>query len=198
MDNCFHLNVESIPSRSMDEAELHIRTPFTCIASAVSNGDKSTFIVDFLFKSRKFIDNPISRVILVSKHYQKLHKKLREDFEICYANTFVEAESFFSPNCCLIVDYFLDEINAPDEANRFVNEIFCSRCHHENINIIVLVQQLFPPHLRTIFNNASYLLIGKWIKNKSSIATLAKQFSPLNYKYFLEAYRHATKNPTIS
>lgn len=179
----------------MEEIDLKIRTPFSCVVSAVSSGGKSTFIVDFLLSSDKIVDKKFSKIIVVSSHFQKSFEQLRRKFDLVYADTLQEAETHFQPECCLVVDDRLDEINSPGESNRFISELFCRRCHHESINVIVAVQVLFPQYMRTIFNNATYLVIGKWIKNKSSITTFAKQFSPLNYKYFLEAYTNATRNP---
>ena len=77
-----------------------------------------------------------------------------------------------------------------------LTELFTKGCHHLNMTVVYLTQNVFYGKQRTARLSASYIVLFKSPGNELPIATLARQMYPRNgSKYFIEAYRDATKKP---
>ena len=79
------------------------------------------------------------------------------------------------------------------EANNDI--LFTRGCHHWNISVINIVQNIFYKGLRTSRINAEYLVLMKNPSDRLQVQTLARQLFPHNSKYLLEAYNDATEKP---
>ena len=76
-------------------------------------------------------------------------------------------------------------------------QLFCNVGHHFNTSIIFITQNLFYKNtpFRTMSLNTHYFVIMKNERDKQQISILAKQVSPYNSAYIVQAYKAATSKP---
>jgi len=91
----------------------------------------------------------------------------------------------------VIIDDFLNHLN------RDLVEIVCVTSRHYNATTFLLFQNLFPsnPLGRQISLNAKYIYVHKNPRENAQIGYLARQINPHNYKWIVDAYYEATKQP---
>ena len=73
--------------------------------------------------------------------------------------------------------------------------LFTKCSHHRNITLVYIVQNVFDKvkvH-RTISLNSHYIVLFKNPRDQGQRRSLAQQFFPSQVKYFMDAYRDATK-----
>lgn len=89
----------------------------------------------------------------------------------------------------------LDDLLANAVNNVEVLNLFTVKCHHQNISLIMLTQNLYHSgkFMRTISLNASYIICLKNHRDQHQLAILGKQILPGQSKYFMAAYELATK-----
>ena len=75
-----------------------------------------------------------------------------------------------------------------------VQNLFTKYCHHYNITVIFLTQNVFAqgPCTRTININTHILILFANKRDESQAMNLGKQLYPCNLKIFMEAYEDAT------
>ena len=78
-----------------------------------------------------------------------------------------------------------------------IADLFTKRCHHENISTIVIFQNLFceGKHRKTIYRNATYLVLFNNPLDYSLAYSLAKKIYPQKSSIFLEIFKKATQRP---
>lgn len=91
----------------------------------------------------------------------------------------------------VILDDFMTEIN------KDMVEIVTVSSRHTNTSTFILFQSLFPsnPLARQLSLNAKYIHINKNPRENAQIQYLARQIQPSNYKWIVQAYHEATKEP---
>ena len=91
----------------------------------------------------------------------------------------------------VIIDDFMSQIT------KDLVEIVTVTSRHFNTSTFILFQSLFPanPLARQISLNVKYLHIHKNPRENAQIQYLARQLHPMDYKWIIEAYHEATKNP---
>jgi hypothetical protein len=82
------------------------------------------------------------------------------------------------------------------EADSRVVDLFTKGFHHRNISVLFITQNLFHQKAgaRDISLNAHYMIIFKNPRDAAQTTYLARQISPENPKFLVEAYRDATSN----
>lgn len=167
--------------------DLKFKHPFTCIVSGPTKSGKTTFVHELLKNVEKFI-NPVP---------EKIWWFYGEDFvpldKVIYLKgppdlTLIKQHS---PQPQLII---IDDLMHEMIGNN-ISSLFTRGCHHWNVSVIHIVQNLFFRGLRTSRVNAEYLVLMKNPSDRLQIQTIARQLFPSNTKYFLEAYKDATDRP---
>lgn len=122
---------------------------------------------------------------------QSTHKDIK------FSTNLEETEKLLDNNERQIV-VFDDVLVSLTSSKKFcdsITEWFVHKSHHRNKICILLLQNLYAsPCIRTISLNATYIILTKCIRDKSSIVHLAKQFSPGHPQYLKEALDHATQH----
>ena len=95
-------------------------------------------------------------------------------------------------NHCLLV---LDDLMSKVVASETMQDLFCQFCHHKNISVVYLTQNLYQGGkcARTIALNTSALVLMKSMRNASQIRCLATQLYPGNIGFMMGAYQDAMK-----
>jgi hypothetical protein len=83
------------------------------------------------------------------------------------------------------------------ETDESVTKMFTKGCHHQNMSVIYIVQNLFHKgkEQRTISLNSNYLVLFKNPRDVSQITHLAKQITPGNTRAVHDAFKDATSHP---
>ena len=91
----------------------------------------------------------------------------------------------------VVIDDFMTQITQD------MVDIVTVQSRHYNTSTFILFQSLFPPNklARQISLNVKYLHIHKNPRENSQMMVLARQLSPKNAKWIVEAYQDITKEP---
>lgn len=91
----------------------------------------------------------------------------------------------------------LDDVMQEAFASVEIMSLFTINCHHRNMSVIFMTQNIFPPGkcARTISLNCHYIILFKTKRDKLQVQTLGKQIFPGETKYFMSSYRDATIEP---
>ena len=78
-----------------------------------------------------------------------------------------------------------------------IADLFTKKCHHENISTIVIFQNLFceGKHRKTIYRNASYLILFNNPLDYTLAYSLARKIYPQRSSIFLDMFKNAMKKP---
>lgn len=168
---------------------MEFRHPFTCIVAGPTKAGKTTFVKQLLKNSEKFINPPPKQIWWFFSEEQDFQKEFENvnflkglpDLSLIRAHS-------NEPQLVIIDDLM-------QEANGDVVSLFTRGCHHWNLSVVHIVQNIFYKGLRTSRINAEYLVLMKNPADKLQINTLAHQLYPQNVKFFLESYKDATFDP---
>lgn len=91
----------------------------------------------------------------------------------------------------------LDDVMQEACASPEIMSLFTIQCHHRNMSVIFLTQNIFPSGkwARTISLNCHYIVLFETKRDKLQVQTLGKQIFPGDSTYFMDAYRDATSEP---
>ncbi|KAK4885922.1 hypothetical protein RN001_002193 [Aquatica leii] len=163
--------------------------PFSAIVAGPSGCGKSYFIVNFIKNMNDVCDTKFENVIWFYDEWQPLYKDLPN---IKFQEGLPSMDSFDGrePNLIIIDDLMR-------EANSAVVDIFTKGCHHRNLSVFFLTQNVFHQGKgqRDISLNAHYIVLFKNPRDKAQIKHLTRQVYPENPKFLEEAYNDATSNP---
>lgn len=81
--------------------------------------------------------------------------------------------------------------------NEEVELMFRVTSHHKNFSVILITQNLFPKVkvMRDISLNTHYIVLFRNNRDASQMSCFARQAFPLKGKYFMDAYKKATREP---
>lgn len=90
----------------------------------------------------------------------------------------------------LIIDDFADEIT------KDIVDLYTGAAHHYKCVAILLAQNLFSQAkgMRQVSINSTYAVVFKNPRDSAQISFFARQFSPHNSRYVIDAYYDATRN----
>jgi hypothetical protein len=103
-----------------------------------------------------------------------------------------ESEGGKKPRLVIIDDMMEEAANSSTVAN-----LFTRGSHHQNMSIILLMQNLFPKgkQMTTISRNAEYLVLMKNTRDQLQVEMLAKQMYPGRKEVLMNAWLLATREP---
>jgi len=170
------------------EMNLSFKHPFTCIVSGPTKAGKTTFVRNLIEKAQSFIDPPPKYIWWFYAEEQNFYEELK------HTVIFIKG----APNITLVREYTHEQqlVIIDDLMYESNNDILFTRgCHHWNLSVINIVQNIFHKGLRTSRINADYLVLMKNPSDRLQIKNLAHQLYPHNPKYMVEAYTDATREP---
>lgn len=168
--------------------------PFTCMVAGPTKAGKTVFVVKLLENKDYIINQDIDKIWWFYTENQSAYKNIKNtnvkfveglpDWK--FLNSCKENESQ------LVV---LDDLMHETKNDSAVTKLFTRGCHHRNISVIHIVQNVFFEGLRTSRINTDYLVLFKNPADQLQVSIIARQLFPRKTKYFLEAYADATQNP---
>lgn len=88
-----------------------------------------------------------------------------------------------------------DDMMTVFEKDQSLQTLFVKGCHHWNLSVIFIVQNLYFKGLRTARINSKYLMLFKNPSDKLQVTNIGRQIYPGKSNYFLDAYDKATEKP---
>ena len=191
----------------MEIHNMTLKTPFNMIISGASGSGKTRKIVKLLKFRDIMLDKTTKKVYFFYSEWQDsydilrqlklvhtFHKEVPSQDELIFMISDNDIESYNSkPHKLLIFDDLVSEIQ-----DDLMAKLFTVFGHHKNGSTILVTQALFNPRVNK-FNilqeNVHYLLFSKSPRDNSKVIYLAKQISPYNIRWVVQAYQNATKLP---
>ena len=182
--------------------DISIKPQTNMIVSGGTGSGKTTFVKNLLtIKDQLFSKSP-AKTFLFYRIMQPIYNEMEMSGLIdelvdtqtnfpTYDKIKEMVEQYKTEGCIIIFDDIMTQLN-----DDFI-DLFCNLSHHANLNIILLVQNLFCKDkvFRTLSLNSHYMVVMKNERDKNQISTLATQISPKNGSYVVQAYKEATKYP---
>ena len=191
-------------NENMEIHNLSLKTPFNMIISGCSGSGKTTKLSKLLQYRDILFNNVTENVIFFYNEWQVAYDSLKS---MKLVNKFVKGIppqdkmlDMLSNNIfdgyssqghqLLIFDDLVSEIQ-----DDLMSKLFTVYGHHRNVSIILVSQALFNPSVNK-FNllqqNTHYLMFVKNPRDNSKVIYLAKQFSPYNINWVVQAFQDAT------
>lgn len=163
--------------------------PFTAILAGPTSCGKSHFMMKFLEKLDKMIEQPIFEVIYCLPAGQPVNTFF-ERFNVVRGVPDIESFSDLKPRLIILDDLMR-------EADSNVVDLFTKGSHHFNLSVVFITQNIFNQGKgrRDISLNTHYLVCFNNPRDRQQILTLSRQVNPENAKFIQEAFRDATSKP---
>lgn len=174
-----------------------IRHPAPILVAGPSFSGKSTLVRKILkYHHECFIGLPTPvKVLWCFGQKQDVEKnKLLPSIKVDYHEGLPDEEKLlsFAPNIVIIDDLQREATN-----DKGIEEFFTKRSHHEEITVILIVQNIFTrgKSMRDISLNSRFIYLTKNPRDSSQIVSLARQIYPARPKFLVDAYLDAVKSP---
>lgn len=171
--------------------------PFTCIIAGPTKSGKTVFVQKLLQAAPYYITPSPTRIIWITG---TLDKQQNENIQyyvpqhIEFTNQLPDIELLSSDDKnLLIIDDYMNDAGK----NNTVANLFTKGCHHQNISVILILQNLFHQgrYMRDIHTSTNYLILYKNPRDKTQINHLSRQCFPENAAFLKDAYNHACSTP---
>ena len=167
--------------------------PFTATIAGPSFCGKTTLTGQIIKHSNTLISPAPVKIVYFYKIWQKAYERMENvDFKQQLPDINTLCSDPHIPRL-FIIDDMMDSATQ----SREMCSIFTEASHHYNFSLIFIVQNLFygGKMTRTMSLNTSYIVVCKSPRDRSQIATLARQMYPNNSRKLIDAYEQATSEP---
>ena len=169
--------------------------PFSMIVAGPSKSGKTYWVINLLLNAKERISPSPNKIVYCYAHWQSKYDVLKKNIPTVQWHEGMPTKSYLDEISDAIV--ILDDLMAASVNNEVVMSIFTERSHHQNISVILLMQNLFHQgkQSRSINTNAQFLVLFKNPRDRLQIKTLAMQMFPQKWRKFLETFEHETNKP---
>lgn len=179
----------------VEEFDYRLSFPSSLVVAGSSFSGKTFFVIDLLKNRDKVFKSKVKKVVYVYSHFQDKFLELSNDKEVTFISDKDEIESKLEPGTLLIYDDQMLNFERNSKCNFEITNWVIRRVHHEQIGLIIILQNLYPKSLRCMLINVMYLVLYKNIRDKRSIQVLSAQFAPSKSRYLLEAMEDVSLVP---
>ena len=176
--------------------DLRVRTPSRILVVGPSQSGKTYRVFQFLKYRDSIFDKPEcanpDRVYCFYKIWTDVFEE-NKDLVGHWINKFPSASDLQdigmlfknTGGCCILIDDWEEKLNSG------IADFFKNLSHHLKITTFLILQNLFPSKkiARDISLQASHVVIFFNRRDKQQFSNFARQYSPKNYKYLLDAYK---------
>lgn len=168
--------------------------PFSAIVAGPSGCGKSNFVKTFVRYAEDMCDAKFASVVWHYAEWQPLYGEASGDGGIEYREGLPQPSDYSEDTRpkLLVIDDLMRE-----SSNGVVIDLFTKGCHHKNMSVFLITQNLFHQGRgqRDISLNANYIVFFKNPRDRGQIQHLARQVCPEDPRFLQEAYRDATGRP---
>lgn len=167
--------------------------PFTCTIAGPTKSGKTVFVQNLLSACDYYVTPTISRIVWVygipnEKQFKKIRESVSKPIE--FLETIPNLEEFSPEDNNLLI---LDDLMHDAGNSKVVSDLFTKGCHHRNISVILILQNLFHQGklMRDIHTSTNYLVFFNNPRDSSQIKYLERQCFPEAKKFLADAYSKA-------
>ena len=189
------------PPAAIQVVDARLRLPFSMIVAGSSQSGKTEFCKNLLFRKENFFDANVTQVIWIcaqkTKQHAEIERKLQDEIVFLYElpHSFEDLYATYRGKKLLfVIDDLMDEVCK----NEQILQIFVRECHHRNVSLIVIMQDIFygSGHIRkTFLRNCHYLALFRSPMDMTVVDIIARRVMPRRQKLFYKIFEHATKQP---
>lgn len=169
--------------------------PFSMIVAGPSRCGKTYWIINLLLNAAERIIPMPTKIVYCYTHWQPKYDILKKRIPGVEWHEGMPTKPYLDEisNAILI----LDDLMGESVNNDLLMSIFTERSHHQNISVILLMQNLYHQGKNSvsIARNTQYLVLFRNPRDRHEIKTLAMQMFPEKWRKFLEKFDHETKKP---
>ena len=181
---------------AMNLTPVTFKQPFLMIIAGPTMSGKSYLVCDLLSEPGYFEQFPkhVLWCYGTSDVSQMNYIEKKSKIPVTFISGMPEIDEIPSDSKTLII---LDDLMTESGKSMEIADLFTREAHHNNISVILLVQNIFHKgiKMRDISLNASYIIIFKNPRDKRQIISLGCQIFPTDVKYLEDAYEQATERP---
>jgi hypothetical protein len=177
--------------------ECTLKHPARILIFGPTFSGKTTLVTKILENQEQLFNLKFDRILYCSDGSMLKTRNQVENIETyeCFDKDLFDQ---FDPNMrnCLIIDDFMHR--AANDIQ--ISELFTKRSHHQNVTIILLMQNIFPKskYMTDIKRNASYIFLMSNPVDEKSIKLLSQHLDPSNPSFIYNCFIDATKNKPYS
>jgi Poxvirus A32 protein len=177
---------------------LGFQHPFTCTIAGPTKSGKTVFVQNLLQACELYIDPRPSRVVwvygVVNEAQMKNIQNCTPQYNIEFTAQIPELDEFSPDDPTLLI---IDDLMHDAGKSKVVSDLFTKGCHHRNISVILILQNLFHQGrlMRDIHTSTNYLVLFNNPRDKSQIRHLERQCFPESKNFLVDAYSKACSKP---
>lgn len=174
---------------SILERDLRIQTPATMLIVGPTMSGKTYFVRDLINNSTDMFQPKIEKIYYSYKIFQDIFREMR-GVHFTEGLDDLPIHERQDEHTLIIIDDQMSEMDSN------IMHLFTRGCHHNNISLIFITQNLFcqNKHFRTASLNSHYMVIFKNPRDTSQISNLARQMFPGKKSTgMISAYEDATR-----
>ncbi len=178
------------------EVELRFQFPCTMIVNGASGSGKTWWLHRLLQESNALLTDTVDRTVWCYGAYQPVLQQMLQTIPNFYLSQGCDEEilrqyGVFDPKVRTLL--ILDDLHQEMASSALLSQLFCKFSHHTNTMVVFVTQNLYHKGsaMRDVTTNCHYLICLSQPRDKSIMATLARQMFPGKGGYFLAAYQDA-------
>lgn len=176
-----------------DEYDLRLKTPFTSTVSGPTGCGKTVFVRELIKNAETAFDEPPVKIYYCHGAWQKA-------FEEPLSPILEYREGLINVREEIPLDFqhrwlIIDDLMQEAAGSTTLDSLFTRDSHHMNLSVTYITQNLFQKQTRTVNLNAQYMWFFRTLRDSAQIGILGRQIFPTNWRFFVECYQDATKEP---
>lgn len=181
------------------ESLIPFSNPTSIQIVGATQAGKTRFVQRILRNVNGMFDNPPKRIVYAYSQWQPAYDEMEKEIEMLTMHLGLpskdEIEEWKATEgpTLLCIDDLCHEVVTNSE----MVDLFTMSCHHGNISVIFITQNMFQPGkwARTINLNCHVIILFRNRRDQSQVRSLARQIMPGKSRYFMSAYAFATDRP---
>lgn len=177
---------------------LGFKHPFTCTIAGPTQCGKTVFVMKLLKALPYYITPVPERIVWVygvenKEQFQKI-SDAASPISVEFLDSIPSLEIFHPEEKNLLI---ADDVMGDAARSKAMADLFTKGCHHRNISVIFILQNLFHQGraMRDIHTSTNYSVLFHNPRDSSQIIHLQRQCFPYAKDFLLSAYKHACSKP---
>jgi hypothetical protein len=177
---------------------LGFKHPFTCTIAGPTQCGKTVFVQKLLKALPYYITPTPQRVVWAhGVHNGDQIKRIIDaahPIQVEFVDSIPSLDIFHPEENNLLI---IDDLMCDAGRNKAVADLFTKGCHHRNISVILILQNLFHQGkvMRDIHTSTNYSVLFHNPRDSSQLLNLQRQCFPYERDFLLAAYKHACSQP---
>ena len=188
----------SLPYGTMEPSQaFRFHTPSSVMIVGPSGSGKTVFTTKLLLDHPELFETPPQRIYYCYGSWQDGFKRMKEQgvhFHAGIPDSELLPVWFPKKKGGLLV---LDDLMEEGGNDKRVLDLFTKDSHHQNITVLYLCQDIFPPgkFAKSISRNAHYIVSFKNPRDQLGMRNLLLQAFPTQWQDVQDTFRQATERP---